>query len=77
MTLPFPLKKAVQWVLLVSQDVEKVHLAEQCFVTSEEDVAQFGSETGCKKTARAYYEAICAYFGTEPLPEAFETRHNG
>ena len=52
-------------------------LAEQCFVTSEEDVAQFGSETGCKKTARAYYEAICAYFDTEPLPEAFETRHNG
>ena len=51
-------------------------LAEQCFVTSEEDVAQFGSETGCKKTARAYYEAICAYFDTEPLPEAFETRHN-
>lgn len=52
-------------------------LAEQCFVTSEENVAQFGSETGCKKTARAYYEAICAYFDTEPLPEAFETRHNG
>lgn len=52
-------------------------LAEQCFLTSEEDVAQFGSETGCKKTARAYYEAICAYFDTEPLPEAFETRHNG
>ena len=45
-------------------------LAEQCFVTSEEDVAQFGSEEGCKKTARAYYEAICSYFGTEPLPEA-------
>ena len=52
-------------------------LAEQCFVTSEEDMAQFGSEEGCKKTARAYYEAICAYFGTEPLPEAFETQHNG
>lgn len=44
-------------------------LAEQCFVTSEEDVAQFGSEEGCRKTARIYYEAICAYFGTEPLPE--------
>ncbi len=42
-------------------------LAEQCFVTSEEDVAQFGSEQGCKTAARAYYEAICAYFGTEPL----------
>ena len=44
-------------------------LAEQCFVTSEEDVAQFGSEDGCRRTARAYYEAICAYFETTPLPE--------
>ena len=44
-------------------------LAEQCFVTSEADVAQFGSEDGCKRTARAYYEAICAYFDTVPLPE--------
>lgn len=42
-------------------------LAEQCFVTSEEDVAQFGNEEGCKTVARAYYEAICAYFGTQPL----------
>ena len=44
-------------------------LAEQCFVTSETDVEQFGSESGCKRTARAYYEAICAYFGTTPLSE--------
>lgn len=44
-------------------------LAEQCFVTSEEDVAQFGSEEGCKKVARIYYEAICRYFGTDPLPQ--------
>lgn len=42
-------------------------LAEQCFVTSEEDVAQFGSEEGCKTVARVYYEAICAYFGIQPL----------
>ena len=54
-------------------------LAEQCFVTSEEDVARFGSEDGCKAVARfgsedgckavarIYYEAICAYFGTQPL----------
>ena len=42
-------------------------LAEQCFVTSEEDIAQFGSEEGCKTVARVYYEAICAYFGTQPL----------
>lgn len=45
-------------------------LAEQCFVTSETDVAQFGSADGCKRTARAYYEAICAYFETTPLPES-------
>lgn len=44
-------------------------LAEQCFVTSEADVAAFGSEEGCKKVARIYYEAICRYFGTESLPE--------
>lgn len=44
-------------------------LAEQCFVTSETDVAQFGSEGGCRKVARAYYEAICEYFGTRPLTE--------
>ena len=42
-------------------------LAEQCFVTSKEDVAQFGSEEGCKTVARVYYKAICAYFGTQPL----------
>ncbi len=44
-------------------------LAEQCFVTSETDVAQFGDEAGCRRVARSYYEAICAYFDTEPLPE--------
>ena len=43
-------------------------LAEQCFVTSEADVAQFGDEEGCQRVARIYYEAICAYFGTQPLP---------
>ena len=43
-------------------------LAEQCFVTNAEDVERFGSEEGCKTVARIYYEAICAYFGTEPLP---------
>lgn len=42
-------------------------LAEQCFVTSETDVMQFGGAEGCQRTARAYYEAICAYFGTSPL----------
>ena len=43
-------------------------LAEQCFVTNDEDVEHFGSEQGCKVVARSYYEAICTYFGTEPLP---------
>ena len=43
-------------------------LAEQCFVTNTEDVKRFCSEEGCKAVARIYYEAICAYFGTEPLP---------
>ena len=43
-------------------------LAEQCFITNTEDVKRFGSEEGCKAVARIYYEAICAYFGTEPLP---------
>lgn len=42
-------------------------LAEQCFVTSADDVDAFGDEDGCKRVARIYYEAICAYFGTEPL----------
>ena len=43
-------------------------LAEQCFVTNAEDVERFGSEDGCKTVARVYYEAICAYFGTKPMP---------
>lgn len=43
-------------------------LAEQCFVTNAEDVERFGGEDGCKTVARVYYEAICAYFGTKPLP---------
>ncbi len=42
-------------------------LAEQCFVTNEADVAQFGSEEGCRRVAQIYYEAICGYFGTQPL----------
>ena len=42
-------------------------LAEQCFITSAEDVDLFGDEDGCQRTARVYYEAICAYFGTQPL----------
>ena len=44
-------------------------LAEQCFVTNEADVMQFGSKEGCTKAARVYYEAICEYFGTQPLTD--------
>lgn len=36
-------------------------LAEQCFITNAEDVAEFGTEEGCKKAAAAYYRAICRY----------------
>ncbi len=42
-------------------------LAEQCFVTSPADVDSWGDDDGCRRAARLYYEAICAYFGTEPL----------
>lgn len=42
-------------------------LVEQCFVTNADDVAAFGSEEGCKTSARCYYYAVCAYFDTQPL----------
>lgn len=42
-------------------------LAEQCFISNAADVEQWASASGCAKTARAYYEAICAYFGTQPV----------
>lgn len=41
-------------------------LVEQCFVTNADDVDRFGDEDGCALSARIYYEAICAYFGTQP-----------
>ena len=36
-------------------------LVEQCFITNQADVEQFGTEEGCKKAAAAYYRAICRY----------------
>lgn len=45
-------------------------LAEQCFLTNENDVAQWTGADGCARAARVYYEAICAYFGTQPLAPA-------
>lgn len=41
-------------------------LAEQCFLTSAEDVAAFAGEEGCARAAEAYYRAICRYFSTTP-----------
>ena len=40
-------------------------LAEQCFVTNQEDVTEFGSEQGCAISAEVYYKAICKYFNIE------------
>jgi N-acetylmuramoyl-L-alanine amidase len=34
---------------------------EQCFVTNQEDVEEFGTDEGCAKAAQAYYQAICKY----------------
>lgn len=42
-------------------------LAEQCFVTSSDDLGSFGDEDGCRTSAACYYRAICAWFGVEPL----------
>ncbi len=36
-------------------------LVEQCFVTNQEDVEEFGTDEGCAKAAQAYYQAICKY----------------
>lgn len=41
-------------------------LVEQCFLTNDDDVAQWTGDAGCARAARIYYEAICAYFGTQP-----------
>lgn len=45
-------------------------LVEQCFLTNASDVEKWASPDGCRTAARVYYEAICAYFGTEPIPAA-------
>ena len=42
-------------------------LVEQCFVTNQQDVEQFGSEMGCKLAASAYYKAICKYLGIKEI----------
>ena len=45
-------------------------LAEQCFITNAADVDAFGDEDGCKKAAKAYYDAVCRYL------ESIETSEN-
>lgn len=53
--------------------VEKPHcpavLVEQCFLSNWEDYENWGTPAGCLRAGRVYYEAVCAYFGTQPLPE--------
>ncbi len=44
-------------------------LVEQCFLSNQSDVDNWASEEGCKKSAYAYYLAICDYFGTTPASE--------
>lgn len=52
--------------------LEKVHcpavLSEQCFLSHEGNAAEWAGAAGCQKAARVYYEAICEYFGTQPMP---------
>ncbi|MBR6519246.1 MAG: N-acetylmuramoyl-L-alanine amidase, partial [Oscillospiraceae bacterium] len=40
-------------------------LVEQCFITNNNDVAQWTGENGCKKAAEIYYSAIKQYFQQE------------
>lgn len=42
-------------------------LVEQCFLTSDSDVLNWTGDSGAQRAARVYYEAICEYFGTEPI----------
>lgn len=39
-------------------------LAEQCFITSPQDVDAFGDDDGCHTAAQIYYDAICAWYET-------------
>ena len=41
-------------------------LVEQCFLSDQEDCAAWATPEGCEKAARAYYEAICSFFGLDP-----------
>lgn len=39
-------------------------LAEQCFITSPQDVEAFGDDDGCHAAAQIYYDAICSWYET-------------
>ncbi len=52
--------------VLAGKEIPAV-LVEQCFVGNEADIDLLGDEDGCQLAAKAYYRAICAYFGTEPI----------
>lgn len=41
-------------------------LVEQCFLTNYDDTKNWAGEEGYAKAAKAYYLAICDYFGTTP-----------
>ncbi len=40
-------------------------LVEQCFLTNKDDVERFATPEGCKRAAKAYYEAILCYLDKE------------
>lgn len=43
-------------------------LAEQCFITSPQDVDAFGDDDGCHAAAQIYYDAICSWYETYGQP---------
>ena len=43
-------------------------LAEQCFITSPQDVEAFGDDDGCHAAAQIYYDAICSWYETYGQP---------
>ncbi len=42
-------------------------LVEQGFVTNAQDAENWASPEGCERAAQVYYQAICQYFGTQPM----------
>ena len=45
-------------------------LAEQCFLSNSGDYEAWATPQGCQHAAHVYYEAICRYFGTQPIAQA-------